>query len=893
MQIAVVQFAPSVSAYAPSEYEVIVYGPTVELNDKVDGFFKAILEDGDYNKAAAKMKLFVIPEKSRYLRDRVVLIVNSNFERIGASAYPGALANQVIVWGLDSALEQITQFLDELLAAPDEAVYQTYPISNVTVETAMAFLAKVCPNVELSPDVPRKAVIAFGTPLQHASIAEALKVIDSPTDPAVVPVVKTYYWEDPNSFWSVYTELTATFPTVVLTVNAASYEYVVATNEETHAKLKSFLDERVEGWKKRAPVFKSYALTRVSYTKVVQISPAILPAVGVYPGKTANELFVVATPPNHERFAELLSKLESLETTEAANAGISPKIYSASGQAAANFVQLLAPAIPGAVIYALSGNRFIVWGSAEDHAYIEKNIETFVEAFPNIELKKYSLHYLRYQDVYTFMMQRFPAEVTIYPASDGNLMVVANPVVQEEFAKILSEMDVEEAAETRAIPVAYDIGEIPVGSHPYVSQSIARVAPEAVQLPTSTPGFLVVLARPAVHEKIAELMEEMLKERPHAKQSLVAYSVRRMTLPQLTQLLLPLYPNIKIGAGTTANQIIILAKPEEHEKIKALVEQLNAETDDGMTSRVFRLKNSQLAVASQAVVTMYPQATVVMDQASRSLMVKAYADELDKIGQLMTEIDEKDPERNSSFRVFNIGSLNFTRLLASLRNFYANDPAFQVQLDSTNECLLVRGTAIQHKAVEELIEEVRAGGLADPDAYMQSYTMKNQSALSSLYSVFFEQGRDVNMYRDYSTGKLIVIGRPEEHKLVQTILDVVAPEETELAVFDLVYVDPSSARQVFGMMETDGAYVDARFDASSNQLFVRSTPTKLEEIRRVLIKMGERGLEKMKPFAEVSKGGGSSTDGKRVYIRDGEVREAAPESSSLDLNKLEPIDVKA
>ena len=176
---------------------------------------------------------------------------------------------------------------------------------------------------------------------------------------------------------------------------------------------------------------------------------------------------------------------------------------------------------------------------------------------------------------------------------------------------------------------------------------------------------------------------------------------------------------------------------------------------------------------------------------------------------------------------------------------------------------------------------------------MQSYTLKNYSAITALYSVFYEQGRDINMYRDYTTGKLIVIGRPEEHKLVQDILDVVAPEETELAVFDLVYVDPLTARQVFSMMETDGTYVDVRLDAASNQLFIRATPAKLEEIRQVLIKMGEKGLSKAKPYADASPRVGSSTDGRRIYMRDNEKRQEEDAQSgrldTIDLSTLEPL----
>ena len=748
----------------------------------------------------------------------------------------------------------------------------------------------------ITPKAEERSVVVYGTPDQHATVAAALKEFDKPAEGDAALCVATYTWDAVDSYWPVYTELHAHFQPLGAIIVPASglYEYVVTASEDLQGKIAKYLEMRRKDQAERSVQLRTYYLHKVNFTKVVQIVPAVLPAVGLYPGKGANEIFVVASPLNHDKFRMLLSQLETVPEGEDAN-GIAMKIYTTSERAAYAAIELLQPQLPGVVMYPIAHNRILVWGSASDQEYVAKALETIGEAFQPRVLKRYPLLHMRLADVINYCQYAFPSEGYFFSSTSGDLMVSAPENVHAEVAKLIEKFDVEEPEESRYTPVAYDISDIPVASLPYAASAIAAISTEAVQLPTATPGFIVVYARPAEQKKIRALVDEMIKERPGATKRLVAYTVRRMTLPQLSALLLPLYPNIKIGAGTSENQIVILAKPDEHDKIAQLVNQLNEEHDDGMTSRVYRLKNSQLSVARTAIMTMFPQATVVIDQASRSVLVKAYEDEQKKIEQLVVEIDEKDPERNTSFKVFNIGSLNFQRLVASLRNFYYNDPAFQVQLDSSSQCLIVRGTSIQHKAVEDLIEEVRAGGLADPDAYMQSYTLSNSSALTSLYQIFYEQGRDINMYRDYSTGKLIVIGRPEEHKLVQDILDVVAPEETELFVFDLLYCDPSTVRQALGMIETDGSYVDARLDQSSNQLLVRATPAKLEEIRQVLIKMGEKELQKIKPFAQVTPYGGSSTDGRRIYLRDNEKRQAedaaakGANSGEVDLKSLQPL----
>ena len=695
----------------------------------------------------------------------------------------------------------------------------------------------------------------------------------------------TYDWTDQATFWAIFAELRQRFPEA--TIMPLGSQYYVTAPKQVQDKLGDYISRRITSVVDNAFAFEPYYLKNLSLTRLVQVSQYVLPNVWIFAGKGTNEIFAVATPQNHAKLKKLIAAMEALPPDSEAQ-GITPKIYKISTLGANLVIPTLQPQLPGVVMYPLPNNRIIVWGSEAEHAHAEKVLETFAEAFPESVLAKYPVVNLNVTDILSFCQSRFAGQAVFWPASTGELMCQAPEDIQTQVESLIQRLDARNP-DMEFVPVAYDLSDIPATSHPLLVGNIQRIDPTAIILPSSTPGFVVLYARPATQKRLGEVVDELLKERDSAQQKMVAYTVKRLTYAQLSGLLLPLYPNVKIGVGTNANQVIILAKPAEHEKIAELIKQINEDHDDGMSSRVYRLKNSQLAVARQAIMTMYPQAVVVIDQLSRSVLVKAYTDEHEKIAQLIKEIDEKDPERNTSFKVFNIGTISFNRLLPALRNFYANDSAFQIQLDSAQQCLIVRGTSIQHKAVEDLINELKTGGMADSEAYMQTYTLKNQSSLTSLYNVFFEQGRDINMYRDYSTGKLVVIGRPEEHKMVQDVLDMIAPEETELAVFELVYVDPQAARQVFSMLENDGTYVDVRFDSNSNQLYVRATPTKLEEIRRLLVKMGEKDLQKMKPFVETTAKGAVSTDNKRVYMNDNLYPKENVTSTTIDVTRLEPV----
>ncbi|MBQ6828779.1 MAG: hypothetical protein IJO46_12270, partial [Thermoguttaceae bacterium] len=627
------QIFPAITATPTGAYELILYGPEAELA-KTDAFFEG------FNERPGQMHLITLPAESRYLRDRMVNIIRTNFAPNGITVYPGANSDQLIIWGPEPLFERLDQFVAEICKTPDESAYKTFPVVHTTVPAAVAFLAKVCPNAEITPEPARNQIVVYGSPDQLTAVENALKALDVPTDASVQRVVRGYTWPYAGSFWKTYSEVSATFPypQAIMSQSADFSEIIVTATEEVQAKVAAYVEARRVEAEKKAPSLKAYYLTRVNFTKLVQIAPTVVPGVAIYPGKGSNEVFVVATEINHEKFLQTLTRLETIP--EGADVdGIEPKIYQVSPQGATAAIGLLTPQIPGAVMYPLSGSRLVVWGSVTDHERVAKALEVVGEAFPNVTLKKYPLVHLRFADVVGFMTTRFPTnEAYFYPSSDGSLMCQAPEVVQAQVVELLASLDVEDAPESKIVPRAYDISDIPVTSHQYVASALVRMTPEAVQLPTSTPGFLVVAARPSVHEKIAELVAEMIKERPNANKTLVAYTLRRMTLAQLSALILPLYPNVKLGVGTTPNQVVVLAKADEHEKIASIIEQLENSTD-GQSTVIYKLQYAVPATARLAILTVYPTATIVADPLAGSLTVKTYPDEQAKIAEMIKALD--------------------------------------------------------------------------------------------------------------------------------------------------------------------------------------------------------------------------------------------------------------
>ncbi|MDO5567221.1 MAG: secretin N-terminal domain-containing protein, partial [Planctomycetia bacterium] len=521
-----------------------------------------------------------------------------------------------------------------------------------------------------------------------------------------------------------------------------------------------------------------------------------------------------------------------------------------SSRIAKTAITITQPSVPSALMYPISGSRLIVWGAPADHEIVAKILNTLAEAYPETLLRTYPLKHIQVPTIFPFLRTRFAEDAALSGSDDGNTLFVEAPeVVQKQIEAVIKSLDIPSDVVAAPTAIAYDITDIPAASRPGALTSLRAMIPDARFFPTVTPGNIVVYARPATQEQVAAIVKTLLTEQPWLKARLETYPIRNATLAQVISILSPLVPNARFGAGTQANQLIVWAKGSDHDKVKESLGKLNQDATDPILIRIYRFEVGNLTIALNTITTHFPQVVCYPDVRGRTLSVQATASEHEKIAAMIKEFDRVDNEKQTSLQVFNIGSLDYGKFGKALLSFYARDPDFDVQYDATYRSLIVRGTAKQRQTVADLLEKIREGGFADPEATFKSYTLKNSYSYVTLRRVFDEQGKVPMMQIDFSSGKLIVYASPAEHKVVEQILQTLAPEDTILAVFDLVYASPETAQFVItNMLESDGSFIDVQLDPSTNQLYVRATPRKLEEIRQILIRMGETALERLKPF---------------------------------------------
>ena len=279
-------------------------------------------------------------------------------------------------------------------------------------------------------------------------------------------------------FPSVYTALIRQFPQAVIVADPVYLQFAIVATEAEQEQIAGFFDSMKEKRLESAPVFEVYTLSRMSFRTLQPILAASFPGVPIFPGKQPGEFYVFAKPEDQDKIRGIASKVDTID--ESAGAGLEPKVYRVDAKHAAQAVTQLAPSLPGAQLYPLSGGGVLMWGAPADHELAEKYFGTFAEAYPEPVIRRYSLKHIRFADAAAFLARAYPAEAVIYPESHGDLLAEASEPVQQKIAASLEQIDVPQDEGAQPSAKAYSIADLPMASQPTAISAILRVAPEAV-----------------------------------------------------------------------------------------------------------------------------------------------------------------------------------------------------------------------------------------------------------------------------------------------------------------------------------------------------------------------------------------------------------------------------
>lgn len=201
----------------------------------------------------------------------------------------------------------------------------------------------------------------------------------------------------------------------------------------------------------------------------------------------------------------------------------------------------------------------------------------------------------------------------------------------------------------------------------------------------------------------------------------------------------------------------------------------------------------------------------------------------------------------------------------------SGDGSLRVVKGKTSRQLLVTG---QPQRVAEFLELVATldvpsgnGSIIDtPQLEVYSVTEADPASVLSVLQELFADSDEVRLASDPATGNLVALATPEEHATIRATIQQMQRDRRQLEVIRLRTVDPQlamlSIEKLFGppegAAEQEGQVRSApRVDADpiSRSLLIRGSEAQIQDIRSLMVKMGEQ------PESELRGDGSSSGRG--------------------------------
>ncbi len=234
-------------------------------------------------------------------------------------------------------------------------------------------------------------------------------------------------------------------------------------------------------------------------------------------------------------------------------------------------------------------------------------------------------------------------------------------------------------------------------------------------------------------------------------------------------------------------------------------------------------------------------------------MVWARPAEHETIRATLAELDKSDlDDAGRVVKSYTITTTDASTLLGTLQTLFATRPTVRLSVDAKNNKIVAMASEEEHKTIANVIDEVEHGSPLDATAQFKVHPLRDADptvVMQVLANLVGKNSRAI-LSVDAASGQLVAVATPAEHETIQTAIDQMQSQGRQLAVFQLDLVEPFAAElaieKLFGQQGRRRGRGDdvpiVESDAMTARLYVRAAPDDIDEIRDLLVKMGETHL---------------------------------------------------
>ena len=369
-------------------------------------------------------------------------------------------------------------------------------------------------------------------------------------------------------------------------------------------------------------------------------------------------------------------------------------------------------------------------------------------------------------------------------------------------------------------------------------------------------GRLIVIARKEQHDAIRPLIEQIDgPAETEMKQELAVFRLNQLDGIAVQTALQPLLPkNAQVTADRLGRQLFVSAPAEDMPTVRELVQQMitSQGSTEGLETRSYRLRPYEADEAQEVLTKLFPDATMVTDVSQEMLVATATAKQHETIKQVVEQMTSVLPmESAPTAKAYPLRTADGDNAVEVFDAMFRRSDNVRVSFDSKTRSLIAVARPDQHAVIKALIDELEPTGAANQTQTLEVYALGGMDGLTAVEvaeGVLRSIDPAATVSWEKASKQLVVTTTPAGHQQINAAMERFQESDPrEMDVIQLRMLSASSAQNaiegLYGDTFTkDDNYPVIQADEDSQQLLVRGSKKQLQDIRTLLIKMGETGL---------------------------------------------------
>ncbi len=749
-------------------------------------------------------------------------------------------STRLIALVTDEQHEKIQAALEQLAAEqPFESnrSLKVYSTTNSGTNTS-SVLQRMVPNAVVSAGSEPEQLLVEATAADHERIAELMTQLESAASDGARRL--QFYTVDPASLESTRITLTTIVPQVTLTPSTDNTRLIAHVTDQQHEQITAALEQLAAEQPFRSERILRFYSVPVTGPNAASVLTRLVPSAVVSTGSRSGQLVVEATPAQHEEIARVVEQLK----TAAQGSDMTVRFYAVDEGNLQNTRSVLSAVAPEVSLTASADNtRLIAVVSDEQHAKIIDALESMAEEQPfrpNRLLRFYSSNDTG-PDTMSVLQRMVPAALVNVGSQPGQLMVEATEPDHAKVTELLISLRNAAGDDTRTLK-HYDVGRDELTN----ARNIISSSIPGLELMTSTDGTrLIALVTEEQHLKISETLKELSAVSDGApRKKTSVYDISGTDPVAIEAALQPFTaadPEVRITVDAVSRRVYVHAWEDRQEEIREAVSQILSGVQDSTNTQVaaYFVGDGNGDEAAEALMAMFPDATVVTDRSRRVIIATATPEQHEHIRVVAEQMkDASVTGGDSEPRTYPTKHLEAAYLESVLRNLFPRDREYVVSVNPENAQVVAVAKPEQHEVISQLLQEIDQ----QPDTTEKTLRVYKTAPMTPTTVIATLEplvSRETTLSSDRSASELVVSApADEQERIADLLLQMgISPDQTDktLRIYRVAPLDTRTVITALEPMVSGLATLSA--DRTGQEVVVSAPPEEQEKIGKLIEQM--------------------------------------------------------